>query len=95
MGDLNISGDIMLDSMKFGPGNRPYWETKEGRTQSRYPDLLRILSKERDPSRRRLLFEFHRRKMGGVIGAPGRQIEPRGAGISRSDGSHSVPRGSA
>ena len=25
----------VLDNMKFGPGNRPYWEMKEGRVQSR------------------------------------------------------------
>ena len=36
---------ILLDDMKFEPGNRPYWEMKEGRAPSRYPDLLRTLSK--------------------------------------------------
>ena len=67
---------FLLDNIKFGSGNRPYWEIKEGRAPSRYPDLLRILSKVRDPSQRRLLFESHMRKMGGVIGVPGRRIEP-------------------
>ena len=73
----------MLDNEKFGPGNRPYWEMKEGRVSSRYPDLLRTLSKARDPGQRRLLFESHRRKMGGIIGIPARQLEPRGIGLSR------------
>ena len=30
----------VLDNMKFGPGNRPYWEMKEGRAQSRYLDPI-------------------------------------------------------
>ena len=36
---------MVLDTDRFGPGNRPYWEMKEGRVSSRYPDLLRTLSK--------------------------------------------------
>ena len=72
----------VLDNMKCGPGNRPYWEMKEGQAQSRYPDLLRTLSKGQDPSRRLLLFESHMRKMGGIIGAPGRRIEQQGTGLS-------------
>ena len=27
----------VLNNEKFGPGNRPYWETKEGRAPFRYP----------------------------------------------------------
>ena len=73
----------VLDDIKFGPGNRPYWETKEGRAQPRYSNLLQTLSKEQNPSQRRLLFESHRCKMGGIIGVPGRQIEPRWVGFSR------------
>ena len=73
----------VLDNDKFGPGNRPYWEMKEGRVSSRYPDLLRTLSKVQDSGRRRLLFESHRRKMGGIIGNPARQVELRRVGLSR------------
>ena len=73
----------VLDNDNFGSGNRPYWEMKEGRVSSRYPDLLRTLSKVQDSGRRRLLFESHRRKMGGIIGNPARQVEPRGIGLSR------------
>ena len=32
----------VLDNMKFGLGNRLYWEIKEGQAQSQYPDLLRL-----------------------------------------------------
>ena len=76
----------MLDNDEFGPGNRPYWETKEGRVSSWYPDLLRTLSKVRDPGQRRLLFESHRRKVrkeGDMIGNPTRRSEPRVIGFSR------------
>ena len=76
---------MVLDTDRFGPGNRPYWEMKEGRVSSRYPDLLRTLSKARDPGQRRLLFESHRRnvrKRGGVIGNPTRRSELRGIGLS-------------
>ena len=31
----------VLDNDKFGPGNRPIWEMKEGRVSSRYPDLIK------------------------------------------------------
>ena len=50
-----------MDNDKFGPGNRSYWEMKEGRVSSRYPDLLRNLSEVRDPGQQRLVFESHRR----------------------------------
>ena len=65
----------VLDDNKFGPGNRPYWEMKEGRVSTRYPGLLRALSTIKDPEKRRLLFESHRRKMGSMKGNPARQIE--------------------
>ena len=74
------------DNDKFGPGNRPYWEMEEGRVLSRYPDLLRTLSKVRDPGQGRLLFESHRRKVrkeGGMISNPMRRSEPRGISLSR------------
>ena len=72
----------VLDNGKFGPGNRPYWEMKEGRVSTRYPGLLRTLSKVQDPDQRRLLFESHRHKMGGIIGNPARQLEPWGIRLS-------------
>ena len=67
----------MLERMKYGPGDRPYWEMKEGRAQSRYPELIRALSKEKDPRRRRLLFESHRLKIGSASGASRIRIEQR------------------
>ena len=73
----------VLDDMKFGPGNRRYWEMEEGRVKSRYPDLIRALSKEQDPSRRRLLFESHRRKIEGMVGNHKRKIEQGGTSVSR------------
>ena len=77
---------VLLDNDKFGPGNRPYWEMKEGRVSFRYPDLLRTLSKVRDPGQRRLLFESHRRKVrkgGSTVSSPTRRSEPRRTGPSR------------
>ena len=59
-----LRGSSMLDNDKFGPGNRPYWEMKEGRVSTLYPGLLRALSRIQDPEKHRLLFESHRRKMG-------------------------------
>ena len=44
---------VLSDNDKVGPGNRPYWEMKEGRVSSRYPDLIKALRRESDPSRRR------------------------------------------
>ena len=67
----------VLEGMKYGPGDRPYWEMKEGRAQSKYPDLLRALSKEKDPRRRRLLFESHRLKTGSGRGTSKIRIEQR------------------
>ena len=75
----------LLDNDKFGPGNRPYWEMKEGQVSSRYPDLLWTLSKVRDHGQQRLLFESHRRKVrkkGGMISNPTRWSEPRRIGLS-------------
>ena len=76
----------MLDNDKFRPGNRSYGEMKEGRVSSRYLDLLRTLSKVRDPGQQRLLFESHRRKVrkeDGIISNPTRLSEPRGIRLSR------------
>jgi len=35
----SVLSDLLLDSMKYGPGNRPYWEMKERRVVC--PDLIR------------------------------------------------------
>ena len=40
----------VLDNMKYGHRNRPYWEMKEGRVQSRHPDLIGTLKRDPDPS---------------------------------------------
>ena len=42
----------VLDNEKFGPGNRPYWEMKEGRSPFWCPDLAGALKRKSDPSRR-------------------------------------------
>ena len=55
----------MLDNDKFEPGNRPYWEMKEGRALSRYPDLIKALKRESDPSRRRQILAGHRTRIFG------------------------------
>ena len=90
----------VLDDDKFGPGNRPYWEMKEGRVSTRYPGLLRALSKIQDPEKRRLLFESHRRKMGSTIGNPretirtaeNRTISPIGSDFLDNRGSCDASR---
>ena len=73
----------VLDDNKFGPGNRPYWEMKEGQVSTRYPGLLRALSKIQDPEKHRLLFESHRRKMGSTIANPARRLERKRIGLAR------------
>ena len=40
----------VLDNMKFGLGNRLYWEIKEGQAQSQYPDLLRLYLRNGTPN---------------------------------------------
>ena len=79
---LNVSKGIfhyflgnLLGDMKYGPGNRPYWDMKEGRAQSRYPNLIRALSKEPDTSRQRQLFESHRLRIGSTSGVSRMWIE--------------------
>ena len=56
---------FMLDNDKFGPGNRPIWEMKEGRVLSRYPDLIKALRRESDPSRRRQILTGHKTRIFG------------------------------
>ena len=48
---------------------------KEGRVQSRYPNLIQALSMEQDTSRQRQLFESHRLRIGSTSGASRMQIE--------------------
>ena len=55
----------VLDNVKFGTGNRPYWEMKEGRAPSRYPDLIKALKREPDPGRRRQNLAGHRTRIFG------------------------------
>ena len=51
--------------MKFWLGNRPYWEMKKGRAQPRYPDLIKTLKRESDPSRRWQILTRHRTRIFG------------------------------
>ena len=55
----------LLDNDKFGPGNRPYWEMKEGRAQFRYPDLIKALRSESDPGRRRQILAGYKTRIFG------------------------------
>ena len=55
--DAKVRQRSVLDGKRHGPGNRPYWEMKEGQERSRYPNLIRALAKELDPRRRRNIWE--------------------------------------
>ena len=46
----------VLNDTKHGPGNGPHW----GSGRSRYPNLIRALTEESDPRKRRTLGESHR-----------------------------------
>ena len=59
----------VLDGKRYGPGNRPYWEMKEGQERSRYPNLIRALAKESDPSRRRNICERFRTQTDSQAGS--------------------------
>ena len=69
-------GGPMLDNNKFGPGNRPYWEMKEGRAQFRYPDLIKALRSESDPSRRRQILTGYKTR---IFGSGGGTVQAKGA----------------
>ena len=69
----------VLDGKRYWPGNRPYWEMKEGQKRSRYPNLIRVLAREQDPSRRRQLWETHKRVL-----AAGSALDKRGL-VARSE----------
>ena len=64
----------VLDNDKFGPGNRPIWDMKEGRVSSRYPGLIKALQRESDPSRRRQILAGHKTRIFG----PSRGTVPTG-----------------
>ena len=64
----------LLDNEKFGPGNRPIWDMKEGRVSSRYPDLIKALRRESDPGRRRQILAGHKTRIFG----PSRGTVPTG-----------------
>ena len=55
--DAKMRQRSVLDGKRYGPGNRPYGEMKEGQERSRYPNLIRALAKESDPRRRRNIWE--------------------------------------
>ena len=55
----------VLDNEKFEPGNRPYWEMKEDRAPFWYPDLIKALKREPDPSRRRQILTRHKTRIIG------------------------------
>ena len=55
----------VLDNEKFGPGNRPYWETKEGRAPFQYPDRSKALKSESGSSWRRQILTKHKTRIFG------------------------------
>ena len=74
--DWPMHATYVLDNNKFGPGNRPYWEMKEGRAQFRYPDLIKALRSESDPGRRRqILTGYKTRIFGSGVGT----VQAKGA----------------
>ena len=66
----------VLDNDKFGPGNRPYWEMKEGRAQFRYPDLIRALKSESDPGRRKQILTGYKTR---IFGSGAGTVQAKGA----------------
>ena len=56
----NVYRFAVLDGKRYGPGNIPCWEMKEGQERSRYPNLIRVLTKELEPSCRRSIWERFR-----------------------------------
>ena len=57
--------ECILDNDKFGLGNRPYWEMKEGWAPSQYPNLIKALKRESDPSRRQQILAGHKTRIFG------------------------------
>ena len=60
--DAKVRRRSVLDGKRYGPGNRPYWEMKEGQERSRYPNLIRALTEESDPRQRRSIWERFRKQ---------------------------------
>ena len=60
--DAKVRQRSVLDGKRYGPGNRPYWEMKEGQERSRYPNLIRALAEEPDPRQRRNIWERFRKQ---------------------------------
>ena len=50
----------VFDGKRYRPRNRPYWEMKEEQERSCYPNLIRALANESDPSRRENIWERFR-----------------------------------
>ena len=67
--DAKVRQRSVLDGKRYGPGNRPYWEMKEGQERSRYPNLIRALSKESDPGERRSIWERFRKQTDSRVGS--------------------------
>ena len=66
----------VLDNDKFWPGNRPIWDMKEGRVSSRYPDLIKALRRESDPSQRRQILAGHKTR---IFGSSGGTVQEKAA----------------
>ena len=55
--DAKVRRRSVFNGKRYGPGNRPYWEMKEGQERSCYPNLIKALAKELDPRCRRNIWE--------------------------------------
>ena len=83
---VKVGRRSVLDGKRYGPGNRPYWDMKEGQQRSRYPNLIRALAREQDPGFQRRLWESHKRVLdeGRGLGGTSRiRIEQLGTGALR------------
>ena len=58
--DAAVRQSSVLGDKWYGPGRRPYWEMKESRERTRYPNFIRDLAKEPDRGFRRQLWESHK-----------------------------------
>ena len=66
--NVAVSHYKLLHNMNFGPGNRPYWAMKESQAPFRYPDLIKALKRESDPSQRRQILARHKTRIFGSRG---------------------------
>ena len=67
--DTKLRQMSMLDGKIYWPGKIPYWEMKEGQEKSRYPNLLKALAMELDPSCRRSIWERFRTQTDSQVGS--------------------------